>query len=187
MSECSLSSFTFPLSGSSASESLESSSKKNACKIGCMFKHDLLVWFWQIFLPALIYLWALFPLNHSTYYSRWKDVCWQKLRTTWSYAYSSFSCLMFTLQDIPNITVAFCIFFPTEPIGIFDFYFPSLFYVTPINQKMPLREAFFFHKDCTIFDWKKLMWSSCVLITWNHDAEGFWLGASVESCSNWRN
>ncbi|EPQ14443.1 Multiple PDZ domain protein, partial [Myotis brandtii] len=30
MSECSLSSFTFPLSGSSASESLESSSKKNA-------------------------------------------------------------------------------------------------------------------------------------------------------------
>uniref|UniRef100_A0A2K5YL00 Multiple PDZ domain protein n=1 Tax=Mandrillus leucophaeus TaxID=9568 RepID=A0A2K5YL00_MANLE len=34
VSEGSLSSFTFPLSGSSTSESLESSSKKNACKIG---------------------------------------------------------------------------------------------------------------------------------------------------------
>uniref|UniRef100_A0A452V1P0 Multiple PDZ domain protein n=1 Tax=Ursus maritimus TaxID=29073 RepID=A0A452V1P0_URSMA len=37
MSEGSLSSFTFPLSGSSTSESLESSLKKNACKIGLVF------------------------------------------------------------------------------------------------------------------------------------------------------
>lgn len=153
MSECSLSSFTFPLSGSSASESLESSSKKNACKTGYMFKHDLLVWIWQVFLPALIYLWALFPQNHSTYYSRWKDVCWQKFRAPWSCAYSSFFCFILTLQGIPNIRIAFCICFPTEPIGIFYFYFYSLFfYVTWSNQKIPLGEAFFFHEDCKIFD-----------------------------------
>lgn len=48
----------------------------------------------------------------------------------------------------------FCVYvlFHTEPIGILDFYFRPLFYVTPIHQKMPLREAFFFHEDCRIFD-----------------------------------
>lgn len=43
--------------------------------------------------------------------------------------------------------------FPLSLLVYFIFIsIPFFFYVTWINQKIPLGEAFFFHEDCKIFD-----------------------------------
>lgn len=135
MSECSLSSFTFPLSGSSTSESLESSLKKNACKFG------LVDWFefWPLtdFLPGFnLPLSSLSPKSFHILIQVERRMLAEILNSAKLCPRQLFPFDVYPTGHTKHKS-RFCIFFLTKPIGIFYFYFRSLFSGTPINQKMP--------------------------------------------------
>lgn len=156
MSDSSLSSFTLPLSGINASESLESNTKKNARKIGLTFyAWSVLLWFWLLTLIFFFDCLPLSPFPPQTISYPHVNIqhALAKILSKWRHALWQFFPLMFALQVIDSLFSKFCNFFLTKQSSIFDFVPFSVLNVTPVNQKIPLSKALIFSLKLQKF-WK---------------------------------